>query len=109
MQGNDYGSFSTNKNTSSISIDEVIKSLRKQFSENLLIHPLLISGQEIRLVASKTGQGGLKYWFVCPKCGNRVGKLYIEQTAACRRCAAIKYTSSRYKGMPEGQVFKKDM
>lgn len=109
MQGSDYGSFSTNKNTQSINVNEVIKSLRKQFTDSLLIHPLSIGGQQVSLVASKTGQGGLKYWFICPVCGSRVGKLYISQTNACRRCVGVKYASSRYKGMPENQVFKKDI
>ena len=40
--------------------------------------------------------GGLRYWFLCPRCGRRVGKLYHVERWACRRCHNLAYQSQRH-------------
>ena len=44
--------------------------------------------------------GGLRYWFLCPRCGRRVGKLYHVERWACRRCLNLAYQSQRLSRHP---------
>lgn len=37
--------------------------------------------------------GGLRYYFLCPRCGRRVGKLYDVRGWGCRRCHRLTYAS----------------
>jgi hypothetical protein len=37
--------------------------------------------------------GGLRYYFLCPRCRRRVGKLYDVRGWACRRCHRLTYQS----------------
>lgn len=107
MLGNNYGSFSLSEFNRSISVDDVVKALRLEFERNLVEQPIIIGDLQLKLSRSNTGQGGHRYWFFCPSCNTRVAKLYINgNVAACRHCLRIKYPSSRYKGMVEGEVLK---
>ena len=51
--------------------------------------------------------GGVRYWFVCPGCGRRMGTLYLagsSTTFLCRQCSNLTYESrnephwARYSG-----------
>jgi hypothetical protein len=45
--------------------------------------------------------GGVRPWFRCPKCGDRVGKLYLPPRGGrflCRECHDLGYQSSRSSG-----------
>lgn len=105
--GNDYGSFPVSGEVTSLSVDEVVRSLRSQFEKGLTEQPIYIGDIQVSLAVSATGQGGYKYWFICPACNTRVAKLYVQEPLiACRRCHGLRYRSSRYKGMVEEQIFK---
>ena len=102
MSGNDYGNPSTNDNVDSLNINTVIKSLRSRFEQSLIEQPFHVNNAQLHLTHSATGQGGTRYWFICPLCVCRVAVVYYDVGLfACRRCLAIKYPSSRYKGMIE--------
>lgn len=102
MNCNDYGNISSGGLVTSIGVDEIVKALRTQFEDSLAIYPVDVSGVEVHLSRSTTGNGGHRYWFVCPSCSSRVAKLYTQDPiVACRHCLGIKYRSSRYKGMIE--------
>src|SRR4026207_1156399 len=48
----------------------------------------------VRLVTTTPHFGGVRYWYECPKCKGRVGKLYVTRTQpdlACRRCCGLVY------------------
>ncbi len=50
----------------------------------------------VRLVATCPHFGGLRRWFACPRCGRRVGKLYLPSgmtNFACRTCHGLTYRS----------------
>ena len=105
MSGNDYGNISLGDVTPSINVDDVVKALRTEFEKSLVLHPVMVGDLQLSLVKSITGQGGHRYWFICPDCGSRVAKLYVVgDLVACRHCLNIKYRSSRYKNMPEGEI-----
>lgn len=107
MRSNDYGSFGLGPTMSSVNINDLVRSLRLQFEQSLHNEPVYIGDLAVRLGKTSTGQGGYRYWFICPNCGTRVGKLHVTtQTAACRHCMSVKYPSSRYKGMVENNFVK---
>lgn len=50
----------------------------------------------IRLITSPCNLGGVRYWFVCPECGKRVGGLYLvpgRTDFQCRQCNNLTYHS----------------
>jgi hypothetical protein len=69
-----------------------------------LLSPLINRGQRIPvtknipLVTTQLHSGGRRYWFSCPNCKERVGRLYLphgERWFFCRTCHNLTYTSSQ--------------
>ena len=67
-----------------------------------LIPPLIHRDQTIRitqdisLVTTKLCSGGKQYWFLCPSCRQRVGRLHLpygEDRFLCRTCHNLTYKS----------------
>jgi hypothetical protein len=55
-------------------------------------------GDGVRVEAVRQRLGGMRWWFRCPSCRRRCGKLYLtpRQTHfGCRRCRGLKYRSQR--------------
>ena len=47
---------------------------------------------------TKPHLGGVRWWFTCPMCGERVGKMYLPRKGglfACRKCHSLTYKSSQ--------------
>jgi hypothetical protein len=41
--------------------------------------------------------GGVRHWFLCPACGRRCGKVYINRyILACRKCCDLNYFSQQH-------------
>lgn len=56
------------------------------------------TGQTITLESTALSFGGWRWWFLCPKCRRRCGKLHLPQQNgkfACRLCHDLIYESSR--------------
>ena len=52
--------------------------------------------QNIPLVTTKLCSGGKRYWFSCPNCRRRVGRLHLPRGMSyffCRRCYDLTYMS----------------
>jgi hypothetical protein len=52
----------------------------------------------IGLASTKISWGGFHWWWICPKCGRRVGVLYNPNTSQlflCRSCHKLAYQSQR--------------
>ncbi len=50
----------------------------------------------VPVVASRTPSGGQRWWWGCPGCGRRVGRLYLpagRPRLACRLCSELQYAS----------------
>jgi hypothetical protein len=63
--------------------------------------------QEIPLVHTTPHYGGVRWWFLCPKCNQRVSRLhkpYETYGFFCRRCHALTYESVQSSGT-KGEAF----
>lgn len=52
--------------------------------------------QDIPLVTTQLNFGGRRFWFLCPNCRRRVGRLHLPHGRSfffCRRCYDLTYTS----------------
>jgi hypothetical protein len=52
-----------------------------------------IGNEFVALSWTRCHLGGWRGWFICPRCGRRVGKLYHAVSLACRGCYRLKYRS----------------
>lgn len=89
-----------------IDVNDFISRVKNQLKEGLIKMQMDLEGCQIQLSSSELAHGGIRYWFSCPICKRRSGKLYkhpISQLIACRRCNRIDYRSRRYKGMVENK------
>lgn len=50
--------------------------------------------------------GGLRYWFLCPRCGRQAGKLYHVDRWACRRCHNLAYKSQRLPRLSKHPILR---
>ena len=85
-----------------INITTYIRQAKAKLKGVLLTAELEMSDQIIELTPSKTAFNGLRYWFKCPKCSERVGTLFVHplnSEIGCRKCLNLEYRSRRYKGM----------
>src|SRR5262245_5022667 len=51
-------------------------------------------GQGVALVSTALHFGGCRWWFLCPDCGGRAGKLFLPPGGhwfACRACHGLTY------------------
>lgn len=88
----------------SIDVNAFISDVSQRLKEELIKASLSVEGQHIKLTSSQLAHGGLRYWFQCPGCLSRSGKLYrhpVTSRVACRKCNGLEYKSRRYKGMVE--------
>ncbi len=54
--------------------------------------------QPITLQSTRPNYGGVRWWFTCPGCHRRAGRLYLPSGArffACRRCHDLTYRSAQ--------------
>ena len=56
--------------------------------------------QQIAIVSTASNLEGFVRWFVCPGCGDRVGKLYLPVSEAvflCRKCHGLAYRAQQLR------------
>lgn len=46
---------------------------------------------EVAISRTACNYGGVRYWWLCPKCGKRVGVLYCAGVYVCRHCIGALY------------------
>jgi hypothetical protein len=104
MNPNDLGKKFLVEECQQIEISTFLRKAKTKLKETLLSSEIDTGGVPIELTTSKTGFGGTRYWFKCPVCGQRVGKLLIHPLShkvGCRACLGLEYRKRRYKGMVE--------
>ena len=93
-----YESFSVEE-CGKIDINDLMAKIKELLRTELLQIELNGLQNNIKLASSKTGNGGMRYWFFCPKCNKRVGVLYRRpgsDSLVCRRCGNLQYSAARY-------------
>jgi hypothetical protein len=67
---------------------------RNFFDDNLrlgLEHPI-VQKADVDYTSTPCNYGGIRYWFICQKCGNKKLDLYLERKKfICRKCAGLIY------------------
>lgn len=54
---------------------------------------------KVSLTTTPCNYGGVRYWFVCPLCGNQVGVIYsVGKYFGCRKCGNIAYMAQMEGG-----------
>lgn len=77
-----------------IKINDFLKRSRSKFKKVILDSELELMGIKVELKTSKTRYNGIRLWFACPICDNRVGVLYqhpLSQLIGCRKCLNLDY------------------
>jgi len=104
MNQNDLGKKFLVDECQQVSVHPFIRKAKRRLKEDLIASELEAHGLNINLTTSKTGFGGIRYWFECPMCGTRIGVVYVHpltQQMGCRKCLNLEYRKRRYKGMIE--------
>lgn len=90
-----------------IHVNAILQDYKEELRKGLFNAQLTIDDTCISLCSSAVNKGGLRVWFSCPKCSNRVGILYrqpLTEVIACRKCLKLEYRSRRFKGMLENEL-----
>ena len=104
---NDLGKKFLVEECQKISINPFLRKAKRGLKEVLISSELNANNFTIQLTTSKTGLGGIRFWFMCPICQARIGILYVHpfsQQIGCRICFGLEYRKRRYKGMVESSV-----
>lgn len=107
MKPHDFGKKFLTDQCQQVRLSDFIRKARPQFKEAFLQSVIEAEGYRLLLNKSKTGFGGLRYWFACPLCQRRAGVIYkhpVSHILGCRRCLGLDYRKHRYKGMVESVV-----
>jgi hypothetical protein len=65
--------------------------------------------QEIQLSQTVPTYGGIRWWFICPKCGSRASRLHkppVEHYFWCRPCHSLTYESAQTSHMQVEKFWK---
>lgn len=77
-------------NIKSISINEIVRTAKAMETTPEGVLKQLVNG-EIKLTTTSLTYGD-RFWFVCPSCSKRSGKLYqYTNGLTCRKCLNLKY------------------
>lgn len=103
-----YESFAVEE-CGKIDINELMARIKELLKSELLKIEIGGLQNDIQLTSSKTGNGGMRYWFFCPQCNKRVGVLYRRpgsNSLACRRCGNLQYSAAKYHRSPQEEHAK---
>lgn len=85
-------------------------SIRATHSElRVIFHDRIRTQQHIPLRATTPNYGGIRWWFLCPRCSRRVSLLYKPsnlQWFLCRYCYELTYESVQTSGTKVSKFFK---
>ena len=107
MKPNDFGKTFLVEECQRVEINTFLRTAKLKIKEVLINSELNAQGLSILLISTQTGFGGVRYWFKCPACAERVGTLFVHpvsQNLGCRECLGLEYKKRRFKGMVENLV-----
>jgi hypothetical protein len=104
MHPNDLGEHFLVEDCQKVAVSDLLKDYKAKLKETILRTKFEMLNENVLITTSKTGSGGLRFWFMCPRCKRRSGVLLkhpLQDTLGCRVCLGLKYKKQRYKGMLE--------
>jgi len=107
MRPNDSGKKFLIEDCQRVNISDFFRQFKRELKSAYLKSRLKSLGIEVRLATSRTGFGGVRFWFQCPFCKQRVGVLYkhpLNNNIGCRKCLNLEYKSRLYRGMLEEKI-----
>lgn len=109
LNPNDFGRKNLVENCQKIKIDDFLPQCKEKMKKELIKMALKLLGYQVNLTTSRTLFNGVRLWFKCPLCGERVGIIYkhpLSNKIGCRICLRLSYRKRRFKGMIEEQLPK---
>lgn len=106
MNVNNLGSIFLVDDCQKVAVSDLLRDYKAKLKETILKSQFEMLNENVMIITSKTGNGGLRFWFMCPRCKGRVGVLLkhpLQNVLGCRTCLNLEYKSRRYKGMIEGK------
>ncbi|MCB9811250.1 hypothetical protein H6804_00035 [Candidatus Nomurabacteria bacterium] len=106
MNVNNLGSAFLVEDCQKVDVSDLLRDYKAKLKETILRSQFDMLNENVLIVTSKTGNGGLRFWFMCPRCKRRVGILLkhpLQNVLGCRTCLKLEYKSRRYKGMVENK------
>ena len=91
-----------------VNINTLLKDVEAEARLARLHARIEVLGIRMETTTTPCHFGGVRHWFICPRCKRRVGTLYkppMKNELLCRKCHSLRYGKSRYKGMIEGVTF----
>lgn len=106
MNVNNLGSILLVDDCQKVAVSDLLRDYKAKLKETILKSQFEMLNENVMIITSKTGNGGLRFWFMCPSCKRRVGVLLkhpLQNVLGCRTCLNLEYKSRRYKGMIESK------
>ncbi len=79
-----------------ISIDKLLHNFKQIYKHVFLRSVISIFNEKLETITTTQNIGGERIWFKCPKCKNRVVKIYKRYDnldLGCRKCLKLEYKS----------------
>lgn len=104
MSPNDFGDNFLVEDCQKVAVTDLLRDYKAKLKETILRTKFGMLNENVLITTSKTGSGGIRFWFMCPQCKRRSGVLLkhpLQNILGCRTCLGLKYKKQRYKGMLE--------
>ena len=102
MNVNDSGNTFLVEDCQKVAVSDLLRDYKTKLKETILRAQFEMLNENVLITTSKTGNGGLRFWFMCPRCKRRSGILLkhpLQNILGCRSCLRLEYKSRRFKGM----------
>lgn len=104
MNVNNLGNTFLVEDCQKVAVSDLLRDYKTKLKETILRAQFGMLNENVLITTSKTGNGGLRFWFMCPQCKRRSGVLLkhpLQNILGCRMCLNLEYKSRRYRGMIE--------
>lgn len=106
MSVNNLGNIFLVEDCDKISITDILREYKTKIKETLIRSKFNMLNENVIIAPTKTGNGGTRFWFICPRCKRRSGDLLqhpLQGILGCRICLGLEYKKRRFRGMIEGR------
>lgn len=106
LTGNNLGEHFLVEECQRVAMKPFLRRHKANLKDLVLRSEIALLDSRIALTISQTGNGGNRYWFVCPLCQQKMGVLFqhpLDERIGCRVCLNLEYRCRRYKGMIESR------